>query len=668
MLYTLEGTALRYVLDEKARVTSVYNKLTCHEYVYLPGNLWKLIYQEGERTEIPVYSTDQEFECLQEPGRLTLIYRGLRGDGRALDADVTILLEMGDRGLTVRSKIENRDPDADIMEISLTAAAGMRSLGGEPERDAIAWPLQMGIRVPNPAFSDLSVYSGFRKYERHDQFHTDLDNPYPGGMSMQWYDWYNREEGLYVGSHDLSHHTICMHVERDVKNNVLAMGVNRYPMIGRGETYESAPTVYWPHRGDWHQGARFYREFMLGSGNWRAPDQPEWARDFSGWLRVILKQHHGECNWTYRDIPRLYDEAEAAGMKTLFLLGWEKGGFARRWPDYVVDERMGGEETLKRGIDYVHSKGGKVIMFLSYALVDHLSDFYLKEGGEACTIKSMWGEDISFAETYCGEGTYRKIPNPPMPMFLSCPGSDLWQKKMTASADTCLDLGADGVLYDIGGHLPFFCYDPRHNHKKPSHSHERKAERYLGLRENVKKRGKDLAVLQEHVVDVLSQHMDICHGINSCKQPQDMIEIFRYTFPELIITNRESGQDESDYRNDVNRTALLGLRFDMTIYRCCGSLSDIPRYAAYLKEVNALRARHADTLLRGVFVDEDGFSWDQPAVRAKGYRGARGQEAVVLWNPTDEALDTRVRFDSGVQRDCAVPPQGLAVVRSDEGP
>ena len=665
MLYELEGKAMRYALDENARVVSVYNRFTAHEYVHEKGDLWKLIYREGERTEIPVYSTGQAFACHREEKRLTLVYHGLRGDGRMLDVDLKILLDMDDRGLTARAEIENHEAGIQVMELSLTAVSGVRSLGGEPEKDAIAWPLQMGIRVSNPAYSDLSVFSGFRKYERHDQFHTDLDNPYPGGMSMQWYDWYNDQEGLYVGSHDLTHHTICMHVERDVKTCVLRMGVNRYPMLEKGESWQSAPTVYWPHRGDWHQGARFYREFMLESGNWQAPDQPGWARDFSGWLRLIFKQHHGECNWTFSDIPRLYDEAEAAGMKTIFLLGWEKGGFARMWPDYVVDDRMGGEETLKKGIEYVHGKGGRVIMFLSYALLDHQSDFYRREGGAQCTIKSMWGEEIPFAETYCGEGTYRKIPNPPMPMYLSCPGSDLWQQKMIASANTCLDLGADGVLYDIGGHLPFFCYDPSHHHQKPSHSHERKAERYKGLRENVKKRGGDHAVLQEHVVDVLSQHMDICQSVNSCKQPQDMVEMFRYTFPELIITNRECGQDESDYRNDVNRTALLGLRYDMTIYRCCGSLSDIPRYAAYLKKVNSLRSRHGDTLLRGRFVDEDGFTWSNHALRAKGYVGSNGQEAVILWNPTDDPADTDVSFDNGRKEQCTVAPQSLAVVRSD---
>lgn len=664
-MYVLEGKTLRYALNSRAQVVSVYNKLTAHEYVHQPGELWKLIYKEGEREEIPVYGIDQEFSAEQGEDRLEIRYRGLRGDGRRLDVDLTILLRMAEAGLIVQSQLVNRDAQAQIMELSVTAVSGVRALSGNPKEDSIAWPLRMGIRVPAPALSDLSVYSGFRKYERHDQYHTDLDNLYPAQMSMQWYDWYNKGEGLYIGSHDLTHHTICMHVERDVKANVLRMGVNRYPMLEAGESWRSAETVYFPHRGDWHAGAKFYRDFMTASGNWSAPAQPDWAKDFSGWLRVILKQHHGECNWTYDDIPRLYDEAEAAGMKTIFLLGWERGGFARRWPDYVVDERMGGAEKLKAGIDYVHGKGGKVLMFLSYSLLDRQSDFYLREGGEACTIKSLWGEEVPFAETYCGEGTYRKIPNPPMPMYLSCPGSDPWQKKMLSAADVCLDLGADGVLYDLGGLKPYFCYDKRHNHKKPSHACEQKAARFAELRAHIHQRNPENIILMEHTVDIFNQHMDIVQSTDSGARPDSMIEMYRYTFPELIPTNRESGQDESDYRNAVNRTVLYGLRFDMTIYRCCGTLSDIPNYAAYLKQINALRQEHADTLLRGRFVDEDGFRVDNENVRAKGFVGGRGQEAVVLWNPTDEPQQAEVRFDNGAVCRRTVSPQSLAIARND---
>ena len=85
-MLTLQGKTLRYALNDLGQVVSVYNKLTCHEYVFQPGNLWKLIYQEGERTEIPVDSTGQAFAARidrTEEGaeRLRLTYDGLKGTG-----------------------------------------------------------------------------------------------------------------------------------------------------------------------------------------------------------------------------------------------------------------------------------------------------------------------------------------------------------------------------------------------------------------------------------------------------------------------------------------------------------------------------------------------------------------------------------------------------------
>ena len=43
-VYLLENNAMRYGLNEQGQVVSVYNKHSCHEYVYMPGELWKLIY------------------------------------------------------------------------------------------------------------------------------------------------------------------------------------------------------------------------------------------------------------------------------------------------------------------------------------------------------------------------------------------------------------------------------------------------------------------------------------------------------------------------------------------------------------------------------------------------------------------------------------------------
>lgn len=663
-MFTLQGKAMVFSLAEDGTVASLYNRFTCHEYVFLPGGLWKLIYREGERQEIPVFSTGQAFRARAGTdgrgcGTLELAYDGLQGDGRRLDVALRLEFTMEEDRLSIVADIASRD-GAEIVEFALTAASGVRSLAGKPEEDSIAWPVDLGRRLRNPAFSDLSRFMGFRKYERHDQFHTDMDALYPGRASMQWFDLYNGGEGLYVGSHDASHQTTCLHAERDVKTNVLRLGVIRYPFLSRGGSWRSAPVVYAAHAGDWHAGSRIYRTWMEGSG-WTAPVNPQWVRNWKGWLRVILKQHHGEVNWDYAKIPALFDEARAAGLDTIFLLGWERGGFARMWPDYFLDEGMGGEKGLRDSLAYVHSRGGRVFFFLSYFLIDRESEFYKKGGGDRCTLKSVWGQEIPFSETYCGEGTWRKIANPPMPMYGTCPSAPGWQARMAEAARYCLDLGGDGVLYDIGGYAPLFCFDKDHPHAKPSLSCASKAEKYRGLKETVKERNPENAIMMEHNVDIFASHMDISQGASTVPSPDHLLEMYRYTFPEAVMTNRECGQDEEDYLSRANYSFLYGLRFDMTIYRCCGTLSDVPNYAAYLSRLNALRDRHAAWLLRGRFVDGEGFRIDNPAVRAKAYRADDGSLAVAAWNPTAEKASFTLGWDGGKTERAELEADSVAV-------
>lgn len=681
-MYTLQGKNLRYSLNEEGKNTSFYSVPAEHETIEIPGYIWKIIYSVPgtEQVESVICQKDNQAEFSCSENEIRLFYRQLQGeDGRIIQAQFTLRLQMEERGLQTIAALESHDENAILQEVQLTPVSGVRSLGEDHARDYIAWPRDLGIRVPDPAYNDLSTYAGFRKYERHDQFHTDMDALYQGELaSMEWYDWYNENSGVYTASEDTSRHTLCLHAERDTQLNVLRFGIIYYPMLEKDECWEGAAVDSFPHAGDWHTGSKIYREFMFKKAGFTAPKRPDWCRDMTGWLRIILKQHHCELNWDYSDIPALYDELEAAGFKTLYLLGWEKGGFARMWPDYIVDERMGGEKLLRKGIDYVHSKGGKVLMFLSYALIDKHSDFYRLEGGDTVSIKSLWGDEVPFSETYCGEGTYRKIGNPPMPMYLACPGAPLWQEKMKWSAKQCFDLGADGVLYDIGAWYPYFCYDKTHSHAKPSHSHEHKEANYRELREYVKSFGEDKIILMEHNADLFGQSMDISHGANTI--PDDRLlnpetaedlskahldsrlsEMYLYTFPELLTTNRECGEDEEHFKANAGYSFLFGLRFDMTVFRCCGSLKDIPNYTVYLKELNTLYVKHAKHLLQGRFVDQDGFTSNNPFVFAKGWQAEDGSLAVTLWNPTGKDQVVRLKPETGNIVEITVSAEGVAV-------
>ena len=101
---TLQGKTMRYALNEHGQAVSVYNRLTCHEYVYEPADIWKIIYSEGtERVEIPIWAQGQAFTRTDGENGFTLTYDSLRGDGRQVNFALRLHFAMTDEGLTVES-------------------------------------------------------------------------------------------------------------------------------------------------------------------------------------------------------------------------------------------------------------------------------------------------------------------------------------------------------------------------------------------------------------------------------------------------------------------------------------------------------------------------------------------------------------------------------------
>jgi hypothetical protein len=641
IMFTITGKFMKFSLNENGQVTSLYNRLTYHEYIHIPDNLWKIIYRENERMEIPIYSLGQSFEVECTDDQLFLTYNRLRGEDRMLDVMLMVRIVMEDDQISVYTTLRSKDEAADIIEISVTAASGVYSLSGDPREDILTIPQDLGKKHHAPALNDLDTSKLYRSYQ---QYHRDINALYPGNASMQWYELYNNNEGLYIGSHDPSLQVTCLHVERDVKKSTLRLGINRYPFLKKGETWESAPVVYAVHRGDWHAGARIYRRWIENS-HWKAPINSEWIQNFKGWTRFILKQQYGKINWDYSQIPALFDEGQAAGFNTIKLIGWEINGFCRMRPDYIPDPKMGGEKGLKKAIEYVHLKGGRVIIYISYFAIDYDTDFYKTGGGKDILLKTVWGKPLIFGEVHSAEGTWRNLPGPGKPQYEACQDTPLWQKKLGEFADIALELGADGVMYDIGGCGPHFCYDTRHPHKKPSQAICSKADNYGRLKSRIQEKGKDKAMLMEHTVDVFGQHMAITQGASTMPEPDHLFELYRYTFPEIIETNRNCAHDEDNYRTNANYSFLYGLRFDMSVYRCNGTLADIPNYTNYVRKLNGLLDQYADHLLKGRFIDDEGFTVDHPDIRAKAYQATDGSVAVVAWNPTDQQIICTIKQD-----------------------
>ncbi len=639
MLYTLSNDRMSFSLNENGNVCSIVNKKTGNEYCVSEGETFRLIYQIDDYYERPVNASMQDEPQITVNGNcMTVFYPYLKSDDRVWDVTLKYTYTLQDNQLLVSADIEN-NCEVMVAELQTTAFAGIQGLGGKAEDDWLLVPRKMGHKIKDPAHADFFKHSTQfkRKYERPDQIHSDLDVQYPGFGCMQWYSLYNDRESIYVGNHDKEHRIICHHIERRVCDNTLRLGVIQYPFLEKGEKYTIPTMVYALFDGDWHEGAKLYGKWMREDYGWTAPEKPQWAKEFQGWLRVIFRTQSGEYNYRFTDIPWMFDQVQEAGLNTLFILGWPRGGFGKLRPDYYADENS--LDDLKKGIDYVHSKGGKVIMYVSYHAVDRKSEYFTKEGGEATLMKDIYGDYVRYSETYAVDATYRKLMNMPRSQYCTCSGSDMWQEKMKKSADYCLDLGADGVLYDLGGTKPLFCFAEGHDHKKANYSRSSKADRYKDLRKNLKRYGAERIMMQEHCIDIYAQYMDMVQPSAFNARDNSCPEMLKYIFPEIVMTNRNMAMDEEKMYDNINFSFIYNLAFDMSIFRCGGTLQDVPNYTVYMKEIIALRKSYSKYFTEGLFIDEDGFEKTKDTFRQKAYRAKDGSVGIAVWNWSDK-MDT----------------------------
>lgn len=628
-MYSLENDKLLFSLSPAGEITHLVNKASGRNIISTPRVFWKLIYRTTSDQEFPIFAENQVPNIDAADQQMSVSYRMLRDGSLVHDIDLTFQFKISDDEVIACASLTN-NADLEVVELWFPHIAGITALGCDPDQDVLYWPAGIGTRVFNPLKADFLAINGNRIYEMQDHLHRDLFLPYPGSASMQWFELANDEQGLYLASYDKSFQSTCLNAQQDTKSATLGLGFIKYPMAKKGEQFSSAPFVISPHAGDWHTGARKYRAWA--DGWWTPPRIPDWMQDFTGWIRVILRHQYGEVLRDYASLPALYEASAAYGIDTVYILGWIPSGFARMWPEYVPDPALGGESGLREAIERIHSKGGRLMMFISGYLIDRQTDYY-KQVGHRITIKTFWGGHVGLPETYTGEGTWRRIMMGSLPLIGVCPATPEWQELMADTGERLAGYGADGILYDIGSPPPWLCYGEGHAHPKPSLSAAGRVPTYQKSRAAIKQANPDAVIAIELPVDAFCQFADLVHPayIGTFPHPRAFPELYRYTFPEQIFTNRECSQDENDYLTNANFTFTHGLRFDMTIYRCRGTLEDIPNYAAYLKTLNRLRITYAHLLLRGRFADTDGLRLNNPHLIAKVYLG-KDEAAVVLWN------------------------------------
>ena len=157
-----------------------------------------------------------------------------------------------------------------------------------------------------------------------------------------------------------------------------------------------------------------------------------------------------------------------------------------------------------------------------------------------------------------------------------------------------------------------------------------------------------------------AQHFDFIHGCGQGFHPggDAFPALARYTFPEHIFTNRDGGYDETNYRHHAGFAMVNGFRFDMSVFRCRGSMANLPEYGQLLPKARALHRAADNVVLTGQYTHDDLYDLEACPVEHAGYVGADGRLAIVVWNPSSAAVE------------CPTPTCGLrlASVQTLDGP
>ena len=167
-----------------------------------------------------------------------------------------------------------------------------------------------------------------------------------------------------------------------------------------------------------------------------------------------------------------------------------------------------------------------------------------------------------------------------------------------------------------------------------------KAENVKAVRE-VLPEGKCIGT--ENVVDCLAPLFDYCHGCNTAGfVPTVFPTIYRYVFPETIITNRFAHDEKEGFESELDYAFVNGLRYDVSMYR--GRLIDIsgqPRYGEYLKYLLDLKEEYREFFYEGKFIGDD-TSIEKPVdIIANLFENKEGSRLLILWNTSDKKISVK---------------------------
>lgn len=603
----------------------------------MQSDFWRLILDDGLRTEIPVFSHSQTGKAKLTEDTLVIEYENLISEyGDTYAVNFKVVVEVEDGLLKFTPYIENKTADVRINEC-FCPLADFTQLCGEKEKDVIYMPHGLGRRVENP-WGFLEGMTA--NYYSHDDKEVFWHLHYPRA-SMGWFGIESGNHFLYVARYDekMRHCFLTVRQRIHASPSNIMLGIDHFPMARPGEKLELPSSVVGLLSGDWRCAARTYRTYA-DKTFFKVTPKAKWVEEMTGWQRIIMRSQYGEDYYKAEDLPELYRIGAKYGIHTLFLFAWWKEGMDRNYPTYT-EPYPGAFAALRENIHKVQEMGGRVILECNCHFLDPTNPYY-KEFGDEVKILDINGNEVRPAFVYPGCGEFRAQYGAKQ-FPLCCSGTARWRNQVLSQLKQMREMDPDCLFADCYGGTPYQpCFNDKHEHGA------RVDEEWITHRKFFDQAveycaQEDKVFAAEVVTDIAAAYTQFIHGlvhvdfkIRSDAFPQ----MFRYTFPEVITTERGIRDEEGDFAKRLKSALVMGVRLDAELYVCRADLSRAPKYAEVVGFYTSALNQYSDFMLRGKFTVIDTSSLPYYIKRGEYYNAAEDKVLRILYNASNNTPET----------------------------
>jgi hypothetical protein len=536
---------------------------------------------------------------------ITVVVSGMTSPKGTYNIDLTYFIKLEEDFISLKARLTNNDRYK-ISEFWFPRVGGIKNFG--QNRDAkLAYP---GYNFD--CRHNIGLFKNFPGGKGLGSEAAEWSQDYPG-MTMPWWDIYDEKSdlGLYLGYHDTTFRYSTWHTylmpnttgdSDEWLNDEQAAGQPvgiifshvRYPFIQSGETFESGEFIIRVHKGDWHNGSQFYRQWFLS--HFPFDKSQSWLRRQSVWFSSIIYQPEDKIVTDFNGYRKWTNDAKKYGVNCYELIGWNNGGLERNYPLYIPEEKLGGLEGFKSLLKSIKDDEGHCLVFCNYNILDENTDWYKHE-----LYKYMAQDQFGKQAIWMGWGESTLLARKQLSVRYHVRSSVVpgIENILSGYYEQLVKDGADGFQIDkmcVGSLLDF---NPLNTAKPDVALCEGLVQSVGRVYKKCRDLNSNFCIASEFGTDRLIPYFDIGYRNSSGYE----VSPLRYVFPEW--TSCQHVSSPRDFKT-INGAILTGSVICAEPDSYQGSM-DNPLYhdlSNYIREVTRIRKELLDIIFLGKYYDD----------------------------------------------------------------